>query len=90
MKGTGATHRDFLLQEITGDDRAEKAVPSSCRIRYLMSSLSLQNLPECTHHSSATGRDCARSLLPTRTFCDGGDVLYVHCPIWEPLATRGY
>ena len=31
-----------------------------------------------------------RAALSSRIFCDDGYILYLQCPIWQPLATRGY
>ena len=30
------------------------------------------------------------TMASSRTFCGDGNILYQHCPVWEPLATRGY
>lgn len=41
-------------------------------------------VPKVHNPSKILGKGCHRIALSNRTFCDGGNVLELHCPIQQP------
>lgn len=54
-------------------------------LRFCHSNKLLANTEES--HLACVGSGPA---LSRRMPCNGKNVLYLHCPVWQPLATRGY